>query len=92
MAISGLVLTLRDDVDARAFATAIESALAPHAALRAGEPAGRRLPIVAETGSREEDELLVERLASLSAVASVEIAFVEVDEGPIREDEHVANR
>lgn len=76
MAISGLVLILEDD------ARRAEAALAQVRRDRRftlGPPQGRRIPVVLETPSQEEDRDCYYELMELDGIAHVDVVMVGVD-------------
>jgi hypothetical protein len=79
MTISGLVVTLALDEAAQAQAL---RALQRDARLQLGERTGRKLPVVAETGSTTEGEALVEALAATPGVDFVDVVCVDFSEAP----------
>lgn len=76
MVTSALVVTLDDDASARA--TAID-AMASDARLTLGEPAGMRLPVVAETSGLAAAETLAEELMAVPGVVLVDVVLVDFD-------------
>lgn len=77
MAISGLVVTLVDDVPRAARA---EAAIQAAGVFTFGEPIGPRRPVVLETASVEESRRWHEWLSALDGVAQVDVAFVSLEE------------
>jgi hypothetical protein len=75
MSISGVVITLSENADARANALAV---LATDARLQIGEPVGTRLPVVIETGDATEAEDLVRDLFDLAGVSFVDVVSVDI--------------
>lgn len=77
MMISGLVVTLAEDPRRRAEALA---ALGGDGRLTLGEEAGRKLPVVVETGTAQESEELVESLLGTAGVDFVDVVYVDFSE------------
>jgi nitrate reductase NapAB chaperone NapD len=77
MPISGLVLTLAEDATRRQAALA---ALEQHPAIRVGQPAGHRLPIVVETADSQEDVQIWDWLHTLPGVVLVDVVMVHFDQ------------
>jgi hypothetical protein len=73
MPISGLVITLTDDVDTGQAALA---AMERHSAICVGQLTGLRLPIVVETPDSDADREVWEWLHTLPGVALVNVAVV----------------
>ncbi|MDZ4754570.1 MAG: hypothetical protein SGJ11_08740 [Phycisphaerae bacterium] len=76
MAISGLVVTLHED---SAAADAAVSALSDDGRVSVGERFGRRVAIVAETGSVAEDRDLWDALLAIPGVEHLDVAYVALD-------------
>ncbi|MGZ3419807.1 MAG: hypothetical protein ACXWUG_18415 [Polyangiales bacterium] len=76
MTVSGLVVTLADDDDARARALA---ALACDPRVTCGEPQGLRLPVVTETTSLNEAEELFDALKVLQGVSFVDVVSIDFE-------------
>ncbi len=76
MSISGLVVTLCAEDGAAAQAV---SRMSADARLNVGERFGRRLALVAETMSVEEDRELWDQLRGLSGVVNLDVTFVHLD-------------
>jgi len=74
MTVSGLVLTLENDVRTRARAL---DALALDSRITCGEAHGLRLPVVVETASLAEGETLCESLRNLDGVAFVDVVSID---------------
>jgi hypothetical protein len=77
MMISGLVVTLAEDPRQRADALA---ALGGDDRLTLGNETGRKLPVVAETGTAQESEELVESLLRTAGVDFVDVVYVDFSE------------
>lgn len=77
MPISGLVVTLVDDLSAREVTLA---SLRNHPALEVGEFASGRVPVVVESLDEDEDRLIWEWLHSLPGVMLVVVAFISFDD------------
>ena len=75
MAVSGLVLTLSDSPGAEV----VLSALAADPRLTFGERFGRRVAVVAETPSNDEDRALFYELRSTPGITNVDVAFVDLE-------------
>lgn len=73
MTISGLVVTLSDEPDARSAALAH---IARDSRLTAGELVRNRLPLVAETGDEREGEALVDALFEVPGIRFVDLISV----------------
>ena len=73
---SALVVTLEGDASVRS--TAID-ALASDPRLTLGEPAGVRLPVVAETSGLAAAETLAEELLAIPGVVFVDVVLVDFD-------------
>lgn len=78
MAISGLVVTLSDD---NAAAAAL-SRLSSDQRLTLGEQFGRRVAVVAETPSVQDDRLLFDELWGTPGITHVDVTFVHLDAEP----------
>ena len=76
MAITGLVLTLSDDDEAREQALAH---IAAEPAVTLGDPEGVRYPAVVDTTSSREDRSCFERLEATAGVDLVELVCVSFD-------------
>lgn len=77
MPISGLVVTLVDDLSARETCLAL---LRDHPALEIGELAGGRVPVVVDSLDDCEDRLIWDWLHSLPGVSLVVVAYISFDE------------
>ena len=77
MSVSGLVVTLEDD-EARAAEAHARIERDPR--LTVGERVGRRVPVVAQTESPEEDRTLWDALRAMAGIAHVDVTFVAFDE------------
>ena len=78
MAISGLVLTLVDDV---AFAD-VHRKLSADPRLTLGQQFGRRLAVVAETPGVSADRDLVDELRGTAGITHVDVIYVHLDNDP----------
>ncbi len=78
MAVSGLVVTLSDD----AAADAALSRWAADPRITLGERFGRRIAVVADTPSVNDDHSLFDELRSTSGITHVDVAFVHLDAEP----------
>lgn len=78
MSISGLVITLSDDISA----DQTLSVLAADPRLFLGERFGRRLAVVADTPSFESDRDLWDQLRSTPGITNVDVTFVHLDAQP----------
>ncbi len=76
MAISGLVLTLIDDV---AFAD-VHRKLSADPRLTLGQQFGRRLAVVAETPGVSDDRDLVDELRGTAGITHVDVIYVHLDD------------
>lgn len=76
MAISGLVVTLRECAEA---AESALRALSADSRLVLGERVGRCVPLVAETTSTTHDAELWQDLLATPGIESVDVTFVSVD-------------
>lgn len=76
MAISGLVVILREDAEV---ADRALQALSSDPRLMLGERVGRRVPLVAETPSATQDADLWQDLLATPGIESVDVTFVSVD-------------
>ncbi len=83
MAISGLIVTLSDDIAAAASAMAF---LSSDSRLELGESFGRRVVVVAETSSVDADRALWDELRATAGVTHIDVAFVHLDQINPRED------
>ena len=77
MAISGLVLITESD--ARRAGSALARVRADHR-FTLGPPNGRRIPVVLETASQDEDRDCFHWLTELDGIAHVDVVLVGVDE------------
>jgi hypothetical protein len=77
MPISGLVITLHEDPDARAAAMA---RLAEDPRLTLGRPVAERLPVVAESRSAGEGAALVEELGQHAGVVRVDVVSIDFED------------
>lgn len=76
MAITGLVITLSGDpVASKEAWRAIEG----HDLLSLGEPNGRKVPVVADAPSREDDMAVWQWLNELNGVDFVDVVYVDVE-------------
>lgn len=84
MSVSGLVVTLSDDVAAQSALTM----LAADPRLTLGDRFERRLAIVAETPSAKADLDLWDQLRSTPGITNVDVTFVHLDSTLHAPDEH----
>ncbi len=85
MAISGLVVTLSGDC---AKSGAAREAMEQHALLSLGEAHELKLPVVAETASKEDDLAVWNWLNGLDGVEFVDVVYVHMEEGEGSGHEH----
>ena len=85
VAITGLVVTLSGD---SAESGAAREAMEQHALLNLGEPKGRKLPVVADTPSKEDDLAVWHWLNELAGVEFVDVVYVHLEEGEGSAHEH----
>lgn len=74
MPVSGLVVTLAEEPRLRG---AAETSLRSRAFVTFGEPFGRRLPIVIDTGSAEAHAEAIDEVQALDGVLFVEVVFTD---------------
>lgn len=76
MAVSGLIITHREETSVNAVA----AALARDPRVTIGERFGLRRAIVGETASAEEDRDLIDDLRALAGIINVDVVYVHLDD------------
>lgn len=76
MAVTGLIITLSGDPEASEEA---RRAMEGHDLLSLGEPNGRKVPVVADAPSQEDDMAVWQWLNELNGVDFVDVVYVDVE-------------